>query len=930
MKQIVSKILTISILCAFLSNAQYHPPIQNFTPEVYEAGNQNWNISKDAANRTYVANNFGLLEFDGVRWTLYPTPDGSIMRSAFVKNNIVYTGAYMDFGYWLRNEEGTLVYTSLAETVGFQTIEDEQFWNIFSHKQYILFQSLSRLVIYNQQSNTLETYNSEHGILFAFANDEEIYFQDNNRTLFKIENEKSSLHLSATELNQNQIVGIVNSSVGQLIVTRENGLFINGRALKSTQPNLSKNLAKDVVYSFTQAANGQLVLGTVKNGVYILSESGALVHHINVDNGLNNDTVLSVFSENRGVWLGLDDGLAFVKLDSPIQQYNFRQEAIGSVYTTIVFNQYLYVGTNQGLFYRRYDVDEPLKPIAGLEGQVWTLQGIGNKLFCGHDRGAFQVNENRAKQLYAKSGMWTFKQISDELLLAGAYDGLHVFSNKSNTWAYQNHLKDFSISSRYFEMLNDTHLLVSHEYKGIYKLTMDEAKTAIVEVEQIPNVPKSSFSSLRFFEDDIYYFSKEGFYTYDNASNNLVKNDAISQLFDEDNFTTAKMVVDRNEYLWLFGRNNIYQLKKAALANDLLVRKFPIAYDTRKTITGFENLSRVKNDIYHLGTSRGFFRLDISKIKPVTPEIGLSTLVANNKKGDSQFLNLSEEVSLDYDFNTITASLYFTNNTILDLPRFQYKLEGYSESWSPWTEDATITFSNLKFGTYNLSVRAMLNDVVSEKTFNIPFNINRPYYFSNIALLVYFIFMIGIFLAINNRYTHYYRREQEKLIKENKRKIDMMQFKQNEEIMRIKNEQLEDNIDKKNKELAISTMAFIKKNQFMNSLLIDLEPAATDPTVSRVLRTIKRSLKNDDDWEFFEQAFDNADKDFLKRLKQKHEALTNHDLKLCAYLRLNLSSKEIAPLLSISVKSVDIKRYRLRKKMDLEHNQNLTEYILSL
>jgi DNA-binding CsgD family transcriptional regulator len=296
---------------------------------------------------------------------------------------------------------------------------------------------------------------------------------------------------------------------------------------------------------------------------------------------------------------------------------------------------------------------------------------------------------------------------------------------------------------------------------------------------------------------------------------------------------------------------------------------------------------------------------------------------------DVKFLNLNEEADLDYDFNTITASLYFTNNTILDLPRFQYKLDGYSESWSDWTEDATVTFSNLKFGTYNLLVRAMVNEVAGIETFDIPFKVKRPYYFSNIALMVYFILMFGFFSAVNNRYTHYYRREQEKLIKENKRKIDMMQFKQNEEIMRIKNEQLEDNIEKKNKELAISTMAFIKKNQFMNSLLIDLEPASTNPTVSRVLRTIKRSLKNDDDWEFFEQAFDNADKDFLKRLKQTHELLTNHDLKLCAYLRLNLSSKEIAPLLSISVKSVDIKRYRLRKKMDLDHNQNLTEYILS-
>ena len=401
MSQVFFKALIISLLCTVSSNAQYHPPIQNFTPDVYKAGNQNWNISRDDNNRIYVANNFGLLEFDGLRWTLHPTPDGAIMRSVFVKNNIVFTGAYMDFGYWLRNENGTLSYTSLAETVGFQTIEDEQFWNIFSHKQYILFQSLNRLVIYNQQSNTLKTYNSDYGILDAFVNDDEIYFQDNNRTLFKIENEKSLVYLSAAALNQNQVVGLVNTSAGQLIVTRENGLFLNSNKLKATQRQLNKSLAKDVVYSFTQAANGQLILGTVKNGVYILSESGALVHHINADSGLNNDTVLSVFSDNRGVWLGLDDGLAYVKLESAIQQYNARQAAIGTAYATIVFNQYLYVGTNQGLFYRRHNVDEPLKPIAGLEGQVWSLNRIENKLFCGHDRGAFLVTENKATQLYA-------------------------------------------------------------------------------------------------------------------------------------------------------------------------------------------------------------------------------------------------------------------------------------------------------------------------------------------------------------------------------------------------------------------------------------------------------------------------------------------------------------------------------------------------
>jgi len=69
---------------------------------------------------------------------------------------------------------------------------------------------------------------------------------------------------------------------------------------------------------------------------------------------------------------------------------------------------------------------------------------------------------------------------------------------------------------------------------------------------------------------------------------------------------------------------------------------------------------------------------------------------------------------------------------------------------------------------------------------------------------------------------------------------------------------------------------------------------------------------------------------FLKKIKSLHPELTPNDLKLCAYLRLNLSSKEIGPLLNISVKSVEIKRYRLRKKKDLAREANLTLYILNI
>ena len=97
-----------------------------------------------------------------------------------------------------------------------------------------------------------------------------------------------------------------------------------------------------------------------------------------------------------------------------------------------------------------------------------------------------------------------------------------------------------------------------------------------------------------------------------------------------------------------------------------------------------------------------------------------------------------------------------------------------------------------------------------------------------------------------------------------------------------------------------------------------------------ITKLLDKNLNSTDDWKLFEEAFNNADKDFMKNLKSKHPNLTPNDLKLCAYLRLNLSSKEIAPLLNISHRSVEVKRYRLRKKMGLEHESGLTEYILEL
>lgn len=919
------------VLCLNILFSQYHPPIQNFSPDLYKAGNQNWDISQDTFNRIYVANNFGLLEFNGSDWSLYPTPNNTIMRSVFVNSSALYTGAYMDFGYWLRQKNGSLIYTSLADSLNFSMIEDEQVWNILPHKKFIIFQTLDRLIIYNQVTRSLHTFNPVSGILKVFIEDDNIYYQDNNLSIYSIFNEKGVLFLSATELNYNQVVGLSSTSMGVLIATRENGLLLKQNSVRPFNTALSQQLSNDLLYSFTKTQTGQFVLGSVRNGVYVLSSTLDLEQHIRTGEGLPNNTVLSVFSDSQnGLWLGLDNGLSYVPLASPKQFFSSKQEPIGTVYTTRIFNNALYVGTNQGLYYRPLNSVAPLEPIAGLDGQVWSLQVFNNSLLCGHDKGAFEIMGKQAEPLYSGTGVWLFQELSNTMLLAGTYNGLHLFDKSQNSLRYVSQVQNFPISSRYFEVLNSHEVLVSHEYKGVFKLLLNDDNKSVITSEKIPNVPTSLYSSMITFIDDVYYFSKDGFFKYDNSTNQFTKNQLISSLFQENNFTSAKMVVDREKYLWFFERNNLIRVEKGALSSEFIINKFPLSYDMRKTNTGFENISHVSENEFLIGTSNGFFVFDTSKVQSYAPIIMLNKLEASNKANQKEQLHLNDTAELEANNNSISAHYFIANNNIAEKALFQYKLDGYSESWSEWTSDASVTFSNLRFGNYTLNARAMVGDVMSDEAHKFSFKIRRPWYFSTVALLIYLLLMVGILRLINARYTKYYRHEQEKLIKENQRKLDLMELRQNEEIMRIKNEQLEDNIEQKNKELAISTMAMIKKNQFMNALLNDLEPAAANPTVSRVLRTIKRSLKNDDDWEFFEQAFNNADKDFLKRLKELHPALTNHDLKLCAYLRLNLSSKEIAPLINISVKSVDIKRYRLRKKIALQHDQNLTEYILSL
>ncbi len=97
----------------------------------------------------------------------------------------------------------------------------------------------------------------------------------------------------------------------------------------------------------------------------------------------------------------------------------------------------------------------------------------------------------------------------------------------------------------------------------------------------------------------------------------------------------------------------------------------------------------------------------------------------------------------------------------------------------------------------------------------------------------------------------------------------------------------------------------------------------------KIMRILSEENKMDKDWEQFAQHFDHVHSDFLSNIKARYPTLSPHELKLCAYLRMNLSSKEIAQLESISVRGVEIGRYRLRKKLKINTEINLFDFLLN-
>jgi len=925
-------------LISFLGFSQELPPIVKYSPSIYAAGNQNWMISQDNKHFMFFANNEGLLEFNGSNWSLYPSPNETIMRSVKVIDDKIYTGCYMEFGYWKRQKSGQLKYYSLSQGIKKQILDDEQFWTILNFDQWVLFQSLDRIFVYDTRQEKFTIITPKSSILKAFKTDTGLYYQTSSSGLFEIENGKSKLVSNDAVVSNNKIVGVFKSNSGLLLLTQNNGFFkLENGSISAAPTNVDAEIKTSSVYSCQKLSDGGYVLGTVSNGIFILSRDKNLRFHITQNKGLSNNTALSLFEDNdKNLWIGLDNGINCINLQSPIKSFSDDTGILGTVYCSIVYGNKLYIGTNQGLFYKTFQTDEQFKFVSGTKGQVWSLFEYGGTLFCGHDSGTFIIRDGLAQNIFNQSGTWKFEIMPgrSDVLFQGNYFGVSVLKKINNQWVYTNKLKGFDYSSKYFEVTPNLDFYISHEYKGVFRFHVNAALDKAEKIYTYAQPTKGKNASLIKFNNTIYYAFKEGVLRLNPKDKTFVKDTLLSKTFENDEYTSGKLIVDRSNKIWIFTKNYINYFTSGKLSSQLKRNVIPIPASLRNSMLGYENINQIAESVYLIGTTDGYYTLNIDDLSFKNYSVHITGVTSNKLNKGFVNTSIAENGEFKHDDNNLTFSYTVPEYNKYINAEYQYLLEGMQDEWSEWNAKSSVNFKNLSPGTYTFKVRAKIANTAPENIAVYKFKILKPWYTTNLALFIYLLFSIYLAYLINKKYKDYYQRQREKLIEENNLLLEIKELENEQQLMKVRNEQLTKDVDSKSKELAVSTMNLIKKNELLSLIKEDLKKTSEEGngnrSVKSVITTINKNINEEDTWNVFKEAFDNADKDFLKKVKQAHPLLTPNDLRLCAYLRLNLSSKEIAPLLNISVRSIEIKRYRLRKKMDLPHETGLVEYILSI
>jgi len=927
-------IVSIFLLACLFSYSRSGTYIKNYAKQEYQAASQNWSVTQDANGYLYFANNIGLLEFDGITWTLYPAPDGAIIRTVAVdKTNRVFTAGYRELGFWERNSLGRLEYHSLKKEVEANFTTNEEFWNVITAGDRVYFQSFSKVYIYDYQK--FEIVRPEGFVNSISEGTGRIFVNIMDKGIYEILGTKLQPYLVNDFFGNKEIRFILPLSPTQILIGTANDglLFYDGQKLLPWQTAQDDYFRKNIINRGCISSDGKIIVGTILDGISVFDRAGNLLSRFNKENGLQNNTVLGVISDiNHNIWVSLDKGIDFISF-SPDPSYSIvERKELGAVYTAAVYRDKLYLGTNQGLYFRPFPSSgEPFQLVPETQGQIWDCKVIDDRLFVNHNKGTYEIEDNRVRQISSVSGGFSIIQnpMKTNSLVQSTYSNLISYKKENNDWKIDRVVYKFNDLIRYLEIDHLGNYWAGHLYRGIFRLKFDNRDSLVYNRYYGDSVFGKDHNIHVFrIENRIVFTTGEKLYTFDDLKDTIVEHTTMNEKLGS--FQRATRIVAGPEHSYWFITDQSYGLFDIQNSDVKKIKEYPSGLFNNQLIIGYENIVPVDRDKAILCLENGYALLNIDTISPASQILGkspelrrISVSGMNEQLADIPLTD--QEIRIRFNRNNLHLRFsfpFFSSDHI----KYQSFIEGLDLRWSDPADKPIFIFKRIPAGNYKIKVRAVNTWGESSQEYVVNLTVLPPWYLSRLAYVLYLLLVLAGLLIFRRR-----------IIAKTRQKESRDREEKERELIQLRNEKLQAELSFKSSELASSTMAIIKKNEFLmkvkDMLRTQKEQLGTrypDKYYDTLVQKIDDNMSSQDDWTVFETNFERAHEQFMKTLKDNYDDLTPSDLRLCAFLRMNLSSKEIAPLLGISVRGVENHRYRLRKKFNLEADSNLTDFIIRL
>ncbi|MFZ0597854.1 MAG: histidine kinase, partial [Flavobacterium sp.] len=495
-----------------------------------------------------------------------------------------------------------------------------------------------------------------------------------------------------------------------IFIVEKNGLTPWKNPLNETLKDATINVAKFI-------KNNKLAIGTGNRGLFIYDFTTNTYKNIDRNNVLMNNSILSIGSDKENdLWLGLDNGIAHVEVNSPISFFYDNSGLLGSVYSVATTNKGYLIASNHGVF--EFDSGK-FHMMPNTQGQAWNITKIGNKYIIGHNDGTFCYENGALSKINNINGGWNLsKSIINNTYFQSTYSGILVYDNISQL-TQNKKIQDLSKPIKYVAQNKKNEIWAADNYRGLYRVLYDDNfKTKKVENITQQSKIKNDFGVKIFeFRNEILFLINNSWYTYNSITNKLQENELFNLNFknisdvvniDEDHFMVLQngilyhIQANGNKFVW-----NIIQEKyyKGTLINDNL------------------RIFKTENH-YLLNLDDGFISLQLKYENKQNSDVKIEAFNSENLVENQSKIKYNTELKIN-----VISGIYGASK-----PNLFYKLDKNSDFIQ--ISNGLIVLNNLNSG--NHSILIYKHDGASyEKVSGFDFKVAEPWYFSFWMVLLY-------------------------------------------------------------------------------------------------------------------------------------------------------------------------------------------------